>query len=159
VFAADSVGTTGGGGKDVAIPDDWPALARKFTGIRNFKLSYGMTEMIGVMSRCPEGYFHIPPYYIPYLLDPETGAILPREGTQTGQFAALDLLAQTYWGGVISGDKVTIEWDRVCPCGRKGAHIHDSIGRYATNVTGDDKITCSATIDNTDSALQNLLSS
>ena len=44
-----------------------------------------------------------------------------------------------------------------CPCGRKGGFMHDKISRYNTNVTGDDKITCSATVDNTDAALQSLL--
>ena len=60
-------------------------------------------------------------------------------------------------GGVISGDKVTTDWDRACPCGREGAFIHGDIERYPTNVTGDDKITCAATVDNTDAALQKLL--
>jgi hypothetical protein len=82
---------------------------------------------------------------------------LPREGRRTGRFAAYDALAQTMWGGVITGDKATIEWDRQCPCGRKGAHIHDDVERYSEAVTGDDKVNCSSTIDNTDQALQILL--
>ena len=69
----------------------------------------------------------------------------------------MDLLPSSYWGGIVTGDQVTLEWDRVCPCGRKGVHAHDSISRYSEAVTGDDKITCAATIDNTDAALQQLL--
>jgi hypothetical protein len=83
--------------------------------------------------------------------------LLPRTGTQTGRFACMDLLPSTYWGGIISGDKVTVEWDRECPCGRKGAHIHRDITRYSEAITGDDKITCASTIDNTDTSLRQLL--
>jgi hypothetical protein len=157
VFSSDSLGTTGGGGKDIVLPDDWKQQVTDFYGIPHWRMNYGMTELLGVMNGCPHGRYHLTPYIVPFLIDPETGAELPRHGTQTGRFAALDLLAQTYWGGIITGDMVTIEWDTVCPCGRKGGFVHDRISRYATNVTGDDKVTCSATVDNTDAALQTLL--
>jgi hypothetical protein len=118
VFAPDSVVITGGGGKDVVLPDGWSETVKKFTGIPRWKTNYGMTEISSLMPNCPHGQHHIHPHIVPFLLDPETDAVLPREGTQTGRFAGLDLLAQTYWGGVISGDKVTIEWDSACPCAR-----------------------------------------
>jgi hypothetical protein len=158
-FAADSCGLTGGGGKSTILPPDWMSQLGEFTGIPKSKweFNYGCTELTGPMPLCAEGYYHIPPYFVPFLLEPKTGAILPREGRQTGRFAAFDALAQNMWGGIITGDKVTIEWDRECPCGRKGAHIHDSIERYSEAVTGDDKVNCSATVDNTDTALQSLL--
>lgn len=157
VFARDSIGAVGGGGKGVVLPDNWEKLISEFSGIPTWRLSYGMTEITGNLPLCSEGYYHAAAYHIPFVLDPETGAPLPREGRQTGRFACFDLLAQTYWGGIVSGDKVTIEWDRTCACGRKGAHIHDDIVRYSEAVTGDDKVTCSATVDNTDAALQALL--
>jgi len=157
VFAPDSIGAVGGGGKGVVLPEGWEKLISDFSGISTWRLSYGMTEITGNLPLCREGYYHCAPYHIPFALDPESGAPLPRVGTQTGRFACLDLLAQTYWGGIVSGDKVTIEWDRQCPCGRKGAHVHDDIVRYSEAITGDDKVTCSATVDNTDSALQALL--
>jgi hypothetical protein len=157
VFTADSVACTGGGGKDVVLPPDWPQQIHKFTGIPHWRMNYAMTEMIGMFTGCPQGRYHATPYTIPFVLDPETGVELPRNGIQTGRLGLLDLLAQTYWGGIITGDMVTIDWDSGCPCGRKGAFFHDTIARYATNVTGDDKITCAATIDNTDAALQKLL--
>ena len=157
VFESHSVATTGGGGKGTALPTDWFEQITAFTGIKSTHLIYGMTETTGMMKMCSEGYYHIPPVFIVYLFDPETGALLPRSGTQTGRFACMDLLPSTYWAGIISGDKVTVEWDRACPCGRKGAHIHRDISRYSEAVTGDDKITCAATIDNTDASLQQLL--
>jgi hypothetical protein len=157
VFAPDGVMGSGGGGKGIVLPAGWFEQMKAFTGIKHSIRAYGMTEITGTMRACPTGYFHIPPFFIPYLLDPHTGAVLPRSGTQTGRFACMDLLPTTYWGGIISGDKVTIEWDRTCPCGRKGAHIHDNVSRYSEEVTGDDKITCAATVDNTDAALQQLI--
>ena len=157
VFAEKSVGTTGGGAKGVVLPDDWSQLIRDFSGIRHWNMFFAMTELNGVMPGCAQNRYHLPPWIVPFLLDPESGAVLPRDGRQTGRFAALDLTAQHYWGGIITGDKVTIEWDHECSCGRKGTYLHDDIERYAASVTGDDKVTCSATVDNTDAALQKLL--
>jgi hypothetical protein len=156
VFAADSCGMTSSGGK-VKLPDDWLEQIKEFTGLYNWRGAYAMSEMVTLMSGCKHGHYHIPPYLIPFLLDPETGAPLPREGTQTGRFAYLDLLAQTNWGGIVSGDKVTLSFDDPCPCGRLGPYVHHEISRYSAQVTGEDKITCSATVDNTDAALQQLL--
>lgn len=157
VFSADSVGSVGGGGKGVSLPDNWFDIVQEFTGIKEWSNGFGMTELTGSMRLCSAGYFHAQPYTICFLLDPESGEMLPREGTRTGRFAFLDLLVQTFWGGVVTGDKLTIDWEADCSCGRKGPRIHNDVSRYSEQVTGDDKVTCSATVDNTDAALQALL--
>ena len=159
VFAPDSCAGTGGGAKGIEMPANWQEILKTFTGIARWRRAYSMAEMVGAMRICDEGYYHIPPYYIPFLLDPKSGALLPRSGSVTGQFAFLDLLCQTHWGGIVTGDRVTIEWDRQCGCGRKGAHIHCDIVRYSelAEEGGDDKISCAATIDKTDAALQALI--
>jgi hypothetical protein len=164
VFASNSLlmmSVIGGGevkdAKANALSGDWLQQIKTFTGVSSAVFAYGMTEITGMMPMCNEGNYHIPPFFIPYLLDPGSGQLLPRTGTQTGRFACMDLLPSSYWGGIVSGDKVTIEWDRSCACGRKGAHIHHDVTRYSAEVTGDDKITCAATVDNTDVALQQLL--
>lgn len=157
VFAPDSVLHCGGGGKGVVLPDDWEHLVREFSGIPVLRQGYGMTELTGSTGLCPAKHFHFQRFLIPFLLTPDGRTILPREGRQTGRYAALDLAAQHLWGGIVTGDMITIEWDQSCPCGRKGAYLLNSIGRYDENVTGDDKVSCSATIDNTDAALQTLL--
>ena len=156
-FAADSIGMVGGGGKGVVLPPDWRDVIKDFTGLTHWQTDFAMTELNGVMPGCHQERYHFPPWIVPFLLDPESNAMLPRSGTQTGRLAAFDLLAQNYWGGIISGDKVTMEWDGECPCGRKGVRAHFDIERYSATVTGDDKITCSATVDNTDAALKTLL--
>lgn len=157
VFAPGSIGTIGGGNKDMKLPENWLEMAQAFTGIQDWNMMYGMSENLGSAVMCENGHYHLPPYTIAFLLDPETGEALPREGVQTGRFAFLDLLPHSYWGAIVTGDKVTIDWDNDCGCGRNTAFIHDPIVRYSETVTGDDKVTCSATVDNTDSALQELL--
>ena len=157
MFAADSIGMHGGGAKGLVLPPDHMETIMEFSGIRTWHISYGMSEVIGFMPCCKHGHYHIPPYDIPFVLDPETGAAHPRKGKQTGRFACLDLISQTLWGGLITGDKVTLNFDGGCPCGRTGAYIEGPIERYSATVTGDDKITCAATVDNTDAALKQLL--
>jgi hypothetical protein len=160
-FSAHSVGFTGGGGKGVSLPENWREIVSEFTGIpqSRWQTNYGMTEITAPMPACSRGHYHIPLYIVPFVLDPATGDPLPREGSRTGRFAAFDLLAQNLWGGIVSGDQVTIEWDRPCGCGRLGPHLHPDIQRYADSVTGDDKVTCANTADNLDAALQAALDS
>ncbi len=79
-------------------------------------------------------------------LDPETSKALPREGVQTGRAAFYDLLNESHWGGVISGDEITIDWDTPCQCGRSSVHIAHDIMRYSEKEgVEDDRISCSAT--------------
>lgn len=157
IFGDGSIGQTGGGNKEGALRPDWLDLVKEFTGIQSWARNYGMSEMVTIMPMGDEGWYHVPPHLIPFLLDPTTGAVLPREGVVTGRLAFYDLLAQTNWGGIISGDKVTIDWDTPSPSGRKGPRVRADITRYSAEVTGEDKITCAATIDQTDDALKALL--
>ncbi|MEJ0048169.1 MAG: hypothetical protein WDN04_20155 [Rhodospirillales bacterium] len=79
---------------------------------------------------------------VPFVLLPDTGEALPRTGTCTGRYAFFDLAAETYWGGYITGDEVTVTWDEACPCGRTGPYIHRLVQRYSDKQGGDDKISC-----------------
>jgi hypothetical protein len=54
-------------------------------------------------------------------------------------------MAQTYWGGFISGDEVTVHWEEDCACGWKQPYVGPGIRRYAEMEGGDDKITCAGT--------------
>ena len=157
IFAPGSIGMTGGGNKEGVLLPNWLDLVREFTGIRKWAMNYGMSEMISMVPMGDEGWYHLPPYVIAFLLDPVSGALLPRTGVVTGRLAFYDLLAQTNWGGIISGDKVTIDWDGPSPSGRKAPRIRADITRYSAEITGEDKVTCAATVDQTDTALQALL--
>jgi hypothetical protein len=96
---------------------------------------------MGIAPLCSQNFYHFMPHTIPILIDKDAQE-LPREGVQTGRLALFDLLAETYWGGFISGDQVTMHWQEDCACGWKGPRIEKTITRYAEMEGGDDKITC-----------------
>lgn len=144
-FADDSILMAGGGMKGFKdAPADWEQLIKDFFGIDRIRSMYGMSECMGTAPKCDADYFHFLPYTIPIVLD-ENAVPLPTEGVQTGRMALFDLLAETYWGGFISGDRVTIHWDYACACGWGGPRIEKNVARFGELDGGDDKITCAGT--------------
>jgi hypothetical protein len=133
------------GMKGQDFPEGWLELCKEIFPFQ-YQTVYAMTEATAGGRRCPAGHYHMPPWITLFLLDPDTSVPLERKGTETGRLALFDLTASTYWGGAITGDRATITWDGGCPCGRKGAYVHDTIVRYM-NLRDDDKITCSKTPD------------
>jgi hypothetical protein len=144
VFAADSYLNTTGGAKGVVQPEGWREDILRFTGAKKLNEAYSMSEVIASHGRCEHGHFHFSHTAIPFLLDPETSKPLPRTGRVTGRAAFFDLGAEIRWGGFITGDEVTIEWDKPCPCGLPSRYIVGGIERYSEKQGGDDKITCAA---------------
>ncbi|MFW9991828.1 MAG: hypothetical protein ACFFD4_07190 [Candidatus Odinarchaeota archaeon] len=140
VFAPNSVLLTGGGLKGFDAPDNWKQLLKDFYGVDRLYEGYGMTECISFNPICKHGNYHIFPWNIPFVLD-EDGNPLPRKGVQTGRIGFFDLLAETYWGGFLTGDKVTIHY-RDCGCGWKGHWVEDNITRFSDLSGEDDKISC-----------------
>ncbi len=144
-FAEGSLIMTGGGMKGFKdAPDDWEGYVRDYYGIDTIGINYGMSECMVTAPRCSEKNFHLLPQAIPVVFDRDMN-LLPREGVQTGRFGFFDLLAETYWGGFISGDQVTIHWEEDCACGWKGPYLGPVITRFAEMEGGDDKITCAGT--------------
>lgn len=144
-FGPDSVLFTGGGMKGfVDPPADWEQLIKDFFGVQRISGIYGMSECSGLAPRCIEDHYHFFPYTVPALLDSE-GAIIASEGVQTGRLALFDLLAETYWGGFVTGDRVTVHWDDGCGCGWAAPWIEDDVVRFSELEGGDDKITCAGT--------------
>lgn len=132
-FAPDSVFSLFGGVKDGSVlPDDWQDQFRRVTGVDESRLvsGWGMSEITGALLRCRQGMYHFMIQTIPFLLEPGTRIPLPRTGVQTGQLALLEVISEDCWGGMISGDRGTIHWDRICACGRDGPLLDPgSIGR------------------------------
>ena len=129
------------GSKGVTYRDDWWEFLKEYIPY-TYNETYGMTESTGAARRCSHGNFHIPHWVMTFLLDPDTSVPLERKGRQTGRLALFDLLAESYWGGAITGDRITIDFDGGCGCGRRGAFVDPDITRYS-NLKDDDKITCS----------------
>lgn len=156
-FAPDSCLLSGGGGKGMVMPDDWHERVLKFAGVPELVSVYGMTEAPAGHRMCEHGQYHIAPWTVPFVLDPQTGESLPREGVVTGRMAFFDLVARSHWGGFVSGDEVTMHWDCDCPCGRTSPYLDKTIERYSEKNGGDDKITCAATAEAHQEALNYLV--
>ena len=150
-FHPDSLIMAGGGVKGVALPPDYKERVDAFYGNVVRPGGYGMTEMAQRLPRCEAKRYHVPPGLIPLLLD-RPGETLQNadgsyEGVIEGRFAFLDLLYEGRWGGLISGDKVQVDFGHHCPCGRPGHTVLDTITRYSAQPGEDDHIGCAGTID------------
>jgi hypothetical protein len=143
LYGPDCIVQTGGGAKGVVLPDNWEAIISEFTGGKKIAQYYGMTEVVMSAAKCSAGHYHVPPWVITYVLDPDTGRQLPREGVQTGRAGFFDLVPNSYWGGFVTGDEITVDWSP-CACGQTSVHMHGKIQRFSDKKGEDDKITCAA---------------
>lgn len=145
-FHPNTIVSFGGGTKHFKLPEDYEEQIDRFFGNVRFSKGYGMTEMNWLCVPCSAGHYHIPPTTIPLILEEDGEKLVqPHRGVVTGRFAFVDLLTDIRWGGMISGDKVTVDLDGKCACGHKSTNVH-SVGRFA-DLQGDDKIQCAGTID------------
>jgi len=159
VFGPGSLLMSGGGSKGRVLPDDYREQINAFLGFDNCFEVYSMSELMAGCPRCEHGHYHVPPVLVPFVLDPDSGAPLPREGVQSGRFAFVDLLCDSSWGGLITGDSVTMAgWDETCACGREGPYLHATIRRFSELQGGDDKINCAGAPEAHDRAVDFLLS-
>ena len=139
----------GGGLKRAKLPDDYREFVYETFNVRperNYQ-NYSMQELHSGMPRCRQGgRYHVPPWVVPLILDKAGDNLLPMTDSEyEGRAAFFDLSLDGRWGGVISGDKVSIDFGP-CACGAKGPSIRDNIVRYA-DLEGDDKIGCAGTVD------------
>ena len=125
---------TGGGWKthdDEKISMDmFRARVEKTLGIpeRNHVDLYTMCESNWHAIQCPEGhYLHLPPSIMyPMVLDVE--ALTPMGYGETGRFAFIDPLANSYPGAILTGDLVQLH--EHCPvCGRTGPVLEPEVRR------------------------------
>jgi hypothetical protein len=83
---------------------------------------------------------------VPFVLDKDGEALLPHsEGEIEGRAAFFDLALDGRWNGVITGDRISLDFDP-CACGARSPSVRDNIVRYA-DLEGDDKIGCAGTVD------------
>jgi hypothetical protein len=147
-FHPENMMYVGGGLKREQLPDDYREVVRETFNVaehRNFQL-YGMQELGTVKVRCREGRYHAPPWLVCLPLNKDADALLPMDqGEVQCRAGFFDLSLDGRWGGVISGDRMEIDF-RPCACGAATPSIRDNIVRYA-DLEGDDKIGCAGTID------------
>jgi hypothetical protein len=124
---------------------------QKFFGIpaRNYAMTYGMVEMTGTAPyiHTAEGYM-LPPWIVPLVLDKAGEKLLnPRDGKGVveGRFAFIDLLVEGRWGGIITGDKVKVDFSP----GRDDIRtaVVQQIARYQDLEEGEDKLSCAGTME------------
>lgn len=148
-FHPDNCLYVGGGLKGAQLPSDYEEFVNQtfnIPGDSKFQM-YSMQELNSGMPKCRKGNrYHVPPWVIPLILDESGDTLLPHgTGEIEGRAAFFDLSLDGRWGGVITGDKISLDFGP-CACGNKGPSVRDSIVRY-TDVKGDDKIACSGTVD------------
>lgn len=150
-FNPDNCLYVGGGLKGSVLPSDYREVVYETFNIpsgRQFQM-YGMQETNSGMPKCSDsGRYHVPPWVIPIVLDQDGDKALPHnyDGEVTGRAGFVDLSVDGRWGGVISGDQITLSYAPCPHCGNRGPSIQDNIGRIK-DLVGDDKIGCSGTVD------------
>ncbi|MGE3689920.1 MAG: hypothetical protein AB7F98_00920 [Novosphingobium sp.] len=147
-FHPDNVMAVGGGLKGATLPEGYQAFIGETFNVRPERVYryYGMQEINTTMPICRAGRYHVPPWLILLLLDRTGDSMIPAgEGEHEGRAGFLDLSIEGRWGGVISGDRISVRYGK-CDCGHQGPTIGDDVTRYADLGDGD-KITCAGTID------------
>lgn len=145
-FHPDSIIHLGGGRKGATLPDDYEDSVRSFFGKVHMASGYNMSEQSVMNHRCEAGRYHIVPWIIPLILDSTGEELLDHgNGIVEGRYAFLDVGLNARWGGLITGDKVKMDYGPKCACGRPGPSIIE-ISRYS-DLGEEDKIGCAGTIE------------
>ena len=138
-FHPETIIISGGGSKGANLPPNHVDQIRNFMGLPwdNFTQGYGMQEASTGAKMVEEGRYEWPNWIVPLLLT-DNGEELNtnRSGIQPGRMALFDVSIDGRWGGIISGDKVTIDYGD-SPTGRSGPAV-TSIARYTDLEGGDD---------------------
>jgi hypothetical protein len=146
----DSHVSVSGGKKGVDVPPDFNERMIEYFGLtdRIYSNPYGMAELSGACAHLSgRASWALPPWIIPLVLEPSDETLLnPARGAgmAEGRLAFLDLLVDGRWGGLVTGDKVVIDFSPSdlglnVPVVRKLDRFKD--------LPGDDKATCAGTID------------
>lgn len=148
-FHPDNTCYVGGGLKGAQLPPNYREFVFETFNIRPQRVyqMYGMQEIGSSMPRCQKGgRYHVPPWLVPLVLNRDGDRLAGEmKGQVEGRAAFFDLALDGRWGGVTSGDKVTVDFD-ACPCGHAGPTVLDTIARFK-DLEGDDKISCAGTVD------------
>lgn len=147
-FRPDNILFVAGGLKGAVLPDNFRDYVFETFNIAPDRVgqSYSMQEIATSMPRCRAGRYHLPPWLMCLLLDESGERLLPTTGGEVeGRAGFFDISLDGRWNGVISGDKIAIDYGR-CACGARSPSIRDNITRFA-DLPGGDKITCAGTVD------------
>jgi hypothetical protein len=146
-FHPDTRVLSGGGAKGADLPPDHVQQLMKFMGLglENFVQGYGMQEASTGAATKEWGRYEFPGHIVPLVLDDSGEKLLEPRGTVTGRMALFDVSIEGRWGGIVSGDRVVMDYGP-SPSGRPVPAVTE-IARYSELEGGDDKLTCAGTID------------
>ena len=153
-FTGDNCIYVGGGLKRALLPDDYQEFVHQTFNIphdRDFQ-NYSMQELNSGMPKCREcGRYHVPPWIVPMILDKDGDNLLPYDldgGEIEGRAAFFDLALDGRWGGIITGDRISIDYapDRLQPQGPVDPQQHRPLrrsrGRRQDRLRGHDRCLC-----------------
>jgi hypothetical protein len=147
-FHAENSLLVAGGLKGATLPADYREFIMQTLNIkpRNLYHFYAMQEVNTHFPRCEAGRYHVAPWLLLLPLDaPGEQLLEPQAGEIEGRAGFFDLSIHGRWGGVISGDRIRVDYGK-CACGHEGPTIDRDIIRYK-DLPGGDYITCAGTID------------
>lgn len=137
-----------GGLKGTVLPENYREFVLETFNVAEQRLyhMYSMREINATFPLCHAERYHVSPWVIMLPLDTSGEKLLyPGGGEIDARAAFFDASIEGRWGGVISGDRVSVSFAR-CPCGHQGPTVGRDIARYA-DLPGGDKITCAGSID------------
>jgi len=137
-----------GGLKGTVLPENYREYVLETFNVAEDRLyhAYSMREINATFPLCHAGRYHISPWVIMLPLDTGGERLLDAGGGEIDSRAGFfDISIEGCWGGVISGDKVNVDFAK-CHCGHQGPTVGRNIARYA-DLPGGDKLTCAGSID------------
>ncbi|WP_231117552.1 hypothetical protein [Mycobacterium intracellulare] len=137
-----------GGLKGAALPENYREYVLETFNVTEERLyhAYSMREINATFPLCHQGRYHVSPWVIMLPLDSAGERLLDVYDDEIESRAAFfDASIEGRWGGVISGDRVSVSFGK-CGCGHQGPTIGREITRYS-DLPGGDKISCAGSID------------
>jgi hypothetical protein len=147
-FNPDNALMVAGGLKGTVLPENYREYVLETFNVAEERVyhAYSMREINATFPLCGAGRYHISPWVIVLPLDVGGEKLLDHgDGEIEARAAFFDTSIEGRWGGVISGDRVSVSFAR-CGCGHQGPTVGRDITRYA-DLPGGDKITCAGSID------------
>jgi hypothetical protein len=147
-FIPNNAMMVAGGLKGAVLPPNYREYVLETFNVAEERLyqMYSMREINATFPLCHSGRYHISPWVIMLPLDTSGEQLLDvRDSEIEARAAFFDISIEGRWGGVISGDRVTVSFGK-CVCGHQGPTVGREITRYS-DLPGGDKITCAGNID------------
>jgi len=147
-FHAENSMFVAGGLKGAVLPENYREYVLETFNVSDERMyhMYSMREINSTFPLCTAERYHISPWVMALPLDVNGEELLDTsDGEIEARAAFMDLSIEGRWGGIISGDKISIRFAK-CRCGHQGPTVGREIMRFSDLPDGD-KISCAGSID------------